>query len=45
MTVLKSKKLAALVACVVLGIVDHFAGTDLLPALLAQVGPMLVGGL
>ena len=46
MTILKSKKALALgAAIIVAGIVDHFAGTDLLPKLLAQVGPMLAGGL
>jgi len=45
MTVLKSKKLLVLGALAVVGAVDYFAGTDLLPGLLAKVGPMLVGGL
>ncbi|WP_174436201.1 hypothetical protein [Azospirillum brasilense] len=45
MNVLKSKKVILFGFVVVAGIVDQIAGTDLLPKLLAQVGPMLIGGL
>ena len=45
MNVLKSKKLLVLGVVIAAGIVDQIAGTDLLPGLLAKVGPVLVGGL
>lgn len=41
MNVLKSKKLATLAVIVVLGIVDHIAGTDLLSAAWSSLRPTL----
>ncbi|CAO3372914.1 hypothetical protein [Azospirillum argentinense] len=41
MNVLKSKKLAALAAIVVLGIVDQIAGTDLLSVVWLSLWPAL----